>query len=1038
MEYMLLLIFGGGALIILVGSIKGFIAHSEVTQLRREQIGLRRKVTSLESAVAFLEKEPERDASKSDDAPVPSAVEDAPPKKEKITLPQPSAPYVAPVKVDEKETVSLDIEKPSAPAKTFEYEEGMFEAPQKESNRPAPPIPKKEKSQWAAKFEGMNWETIIGTYIVPRAGALALVIAVFILLALAAQKYGPAFRIVLGYGVGAALLVGGRFTEQKYPPYARVLYGAGLATAYFVTFATHFIPFARIFDSPLPSLAGMAVIVGIWAVIAEKRQSPTIAMLVTVLGHFTIALTSLSVANPGIYSVFGILLLSLGSAFFLLKNRWYYVAAVGMIASYGNHFLMLLNSEGSNTVLEFTIGISVLAAYLLIFSFSELFAPEQLRRKSVPSTIRSLFVTTNTALFFILGSILVQSYDFTRDYHYVFQYCLGATLLSIAVLYYFRRAQDPMYNTYIAKAVTMATLGLAMQFDGHTLTVGLSIEMLALLASSRRSGLVVTRALAHVVGAIVFIHGMATFLFVMRYLRYEDETYVATLIQTVIPSVAFLIAALAYQRINWNGCMRVGVTVPRSLRTLLWQLDLYDQPDDSAKEPKKPLDGLLMPCLYASAGGVLWLSYTLRLIDIGHRFNLYSLIAVGLLLLAWLVRSKPFALVSTFFSTATFIMTWHTMVDDQFSPWYIVGVLATVLVALPTERKLLPERDALGLHRVPLAPYFFYAIAVWSIGLYLTHWFAAMHFLIALLVASSVVAVLSMKLHTRALSLGAAAYLLCAHLAWQLEMSSLFDTHTLSTIDSVTASLMIAVGIGGDRFFTMRSQRNFGSFFLCIAFLTSLRLMDLHISAPWIGTVTVVVAGAYLGYAAIVRSRTAGILSSLATLLAMISQLTWSYEMHASFQIAPTLTGFIGVIGMFIVFERAIALRAPERFAKQLPALTGFCVLCASVLGVVMLERIPNLAALYLTLSWSLLSVGYFALAISTQQKMYRYAGLGILSLSALRVVLVDTTALDAVARIFAFGGLGIVLLAIGLGYAKAFGNTNTPREVEQEEVSGE
>ncbi|MFP6580991.1 MAG: DUF2339 domain-containing protein [Candidatus Hydrogenedentota bacterium] len=1033
----MLLIFGGVALFILVGSIKGFIAHREVTQLRREQIVLRRKVTSLENAVAF-DKEPKRDTAKSGDAPVPSVVEDSSPKEKEISLPQPPAPYVAPIKVEEQETASPGIEKPSAPTKTFEYEEGMFETPQNESEQPAPSIPIKEKSQWAAKFEGMNWETIIGTYIVPRAGALALVIAVFIVLALAAQKYGPAFRIVLGYGVGAALLAGGRFTEQKYPPYARVLYGAGLATAYFVTFATHFIPFARIFDSPLPSLAGMAVIVGIWALIAEKKQSPTIAMLVTALGHFTIALTSLSVANPGIYSVFGILMLSLGSAFFLLKNRWYYVAAVGMIASYGNHFLMLLNSQGTDTKLEFTIGISVLTAYLLIFALSELFAPEQLRRKSVPSTIRSLFVTINTALFFILGSILVQSYEFTQDYHYVFQYCLGATLLGIAVLYYLRRAQDPMYNTYIAKAVTMATLGLAMQFDGHTLTVGLSIEMIALLVSSRQSGLVVTRALAHVVAAIVFVHGMATFLLVMRYMRYDDEAYVTTLIQTVIPSVAFLIAALAYQRIYWSSRMRVGVSVPRSLRTFLWQLDLYDQPDDRSKEPKKPLDGLLMPCLYASAGGVLWLSYTLRLIDIGHRFNLYGLIAVGLLLLAWLVRSKPFALVSTFFSTATFIMTWHAMVNNQFSAWYIVGVIATALVALSTERKLLPERNALGLHRVPLAPYFFYAIALWSIGLYLTHWFDTMHFFIALLVASSIAAGLSMKLHTRALSLGAAVYLLWAHLAWQLEMTSLFDTHTLSTIDTITAFAMIAVSIGGDRFFAMRSKRNFGSFFLCIAFLTSLRLMDLHILAPWIGTVTVALAGAFLGYAAIVRSRTAGILAFLATLLAVISQLRWSYETHELFQLAPTLTGFIGVIALFIVFERAIALRAPERFSNQLPMLTGFCVLCASVLGVIMLERIPNLAALYLTLSWSLLSVGYFALAISTQQKMYRYAGLGILSLCALRVVVVDTTALDAVARVFAYGGLGVVLLAIGLGYAKAFGNTNTTREVEGEDVTDE
>lgn len=1033
----IILVILGFFLFLFIGAIKGFTASNEARALRKELVALHRKVTELEkrglSKDQVAETKPETIASKPIEIKAPeqtvAPLEQLFPKSTGDEAPDKTRQEAAPTKEtpepEQSKPVTPDSPAPPAP----------HQAKPAPTRRPRPKPKPRPKSKWAQQFEGMNWETLIGTYIVPRLGALGITIAVFIALALLAQKMGPGFRVVIGYVVSAGLFGLGRFTETKQPAYARVVYGAGLAVAYFVTFATHYIPYARIFDSPLPALGGMAVIVGIWAGVAQRRKSPTIAMLTTALGHFTIGLTSVTVENPGIYSVFGILLLSAGSAFFLLRNRWYYVGAIGMLASYSNHFLLLANSEGTGAVSEFIIGMSVLSAYFLIFSLAELFAPEELRRSGIPNVVRSLFVTLNSGFFFLIGTLLMESYDFTEDRQHLFEYAFAAVLLAISALYYLRRKQDPMYNTYFAKSVTVATLGLAVHFDGHTLTVALAIETIALLFSSRRSGLVVTRLFAHLVGTLTFAHGMMTFL-LMDYVPYAAEDFTITLLQSILPPIALLLAALVYQRIDWSTRMRLGFTMPNALRTPLWKLDLCPEPSDSAKDPHKPLEGLFFPYTYALAGGILWLSYTLRMIDILDRFNLYACIALALLGLAWLLRSKPFATVSILFTATTLIMTWHTMIDTEFSAVYIVGVLCTILIALATEPKWLPDHDSLTFHRNPIAPYLFYGLATWCIGLYLTHPFSDMNFLGALIVGCVILSALTTLLHTRALATCATAYLLAAHAGWLIETINIFgDTaNQLTTAQNVIAILLIVTGIAGDRFHTLRKLPVVACIFLCVAFITSTRFADLHISDAWYGFTLALIAAVFLAYGTALRSRTAAVLALGGTVFAALTQLQWAYDSIREYALAPTVLGFGSVILLLITYERAAHLRFTETLGKNLAPVTGTCVAFAALLGVIMLERIPGLAAFYLTLSWSVLALGYFAIAIGTREKTYRYAGLAILTLAILRVIVIDTRELEALARVLAFGGLGAILLGIGFGYAKAFGQSHSEETLPKED----
>ncbi|MEK7794453.1 MAG: hypothetical protein AAB353_07980, partial [Candidatus Hydrogenedentota bacterium] len=348
--------------------------------------------------------------------------------------------------------------------------------------------------------------------------------------------------------------------------------------------------------------------VAAWTLVAQTRQSRSIAVLVTFLGHLTIYLS-----GPGRNSVAGIILLSAGSAFFLLRNRWYYVAALGLVGSYLNHFLLMTQSQSSGAVTEFWVGISVLTVYFLVFALSELFTPESLRREQVPVWFRTMFTSANTVGLLVLGSLAVNGYDFTRDYHHVFRYVLAGALAAFAVVYWRRKNADPLLNVYATKAVAIASFGLAYQFSGATLTVWLAIEAVALLVSARRSGLVVTRLLAFAVAALAFVHGLYA-VSVADPIGYADPRFAGRAFQAVAVFVAYLAASLLYERTDWTSRSPAQALIGRSLSSLWWRLDMLSAPPDDGRAHEKPLGGLLFPYIYSGGATLLFMVYARQLV----------------------------------------------------------------------------------------------------------------------------------------------------------------------------------------------------------------------------------------------------------------------------------------------------------------------------------------------------------------------------------------------------------------------------------------
>ena len=508
--------------------------------------------------------------------------------------------------------------------------------------------------------EEMSWEMALGTYWMPRIAIAVLTIGVVLLMTLAVQKFGgsrwvPHLRIALGYGICVTLLAFGKRLEHTATNYARVLLSGGLATSYFVTFSMHFVPYTRIIPSRTVGLALLAVVVIAWGTVAQLRRSIFIAFAVTVLGHLTILLSTFTLDTPPRFGIVGVVLLSAVSAFFLLKNRWYYVAAAGMVGSYLNHFLWLYKSPGSEAVVDFATSMAILATYYLIFALAELYAPEGLRRRVISTRMRTLYTGFNTTCFFGLGLLVMKAFSFSRDLTYLFYFAFSAVLLGIACGYWARRKADPLYNAYFAKGTAVMTLGFAAYFDGATLTATLAVESVVLLLGAGRRGHVTSRILALSVALVTVAHGLYT-IATTNFVPYAAPQYWPALISAALAAAALFGASHLYQRTDW--ILRTPRTAPFSKdnRKLLWQLDLIvEAPDENAQ---KPLAGLLVPYAYAVGAVILIIGYSIDLTSIAHRGPALMLIALALTPIGLYLRSTPLRIASVpiaLFAT----LAWH-------------------------------------------------------------------------------------------------------------------------------------------------------------------------------------------------------------------------------------------------------------------------------------------------------------------------------------------------------------------------------------------
>ena len=332
----------------------------------------------------------------------------------------------------------------------------------------------------------------------------------------------------------------------------------------------------------------------------------------------------------------------------------------------------------SGRVIDFVMALSVVMFYFLIFSIAEMKAPEALRRRAVPAPFRNGFVAFNSGTTFLLGVAVMRHYPFSQERVWMFYFGFAALLFLLGEYYLRRLKNDPLHNLYFVKACAVGTLGLATYFDGQTLTLALSLQAVTLLASARRSNLVVSRVLAWGVAILALGQGFFGF---QQSLVYASN-YWGHAIPAPLVVAAFAALAILYERTDWRAGTLKRARVRSEWHEILWQLDLLDE--SPMPGLTRPMGGLLFPRFFAAGGVVLLTGYAIQMLPWSDRGAVVSVAAL-LLFLAGMLFSARGAVEGGLLSAVAGIALWVLHGLERNQPWdttgaYKHGLLCAFLV----------------------------------------------------------------------------------------------------------------------------------------------------------------------------------------------------------------------------------------------------------------------------------------------------------------------------------------------------------------------
>jgi len=179
-----------------------------------------------------------------------------------------------------------------------------------------------------------NWEQFVGARMFAWLGGLALLLGVafFVKYSFEHALIPPEARVSMGFILGAGLIAGGlKISRQRYAITAQTLCASGIVSLYAVTYACHavyaFAPFGTV-----PSLLLMSLITAAGFALAVRLE----ARVVAVLGLFGGFLTPFLMGSGGgdAFSLFGyVALLDVGLLAIALRQSWAFLVPLGAAGS---------------------------------------------------------------------------------------------------------------------------------------------------------------------------------------------------------------------------------------------------------------------------------------------------------------------------------------------------------------------------------------------------------------------------------------------------------------------------------------------------------------------------------------------------------------------------------------------------------------------------------------------------------------------------------------------------------------------------------
>lgn len=379
-------------------------------------------------------------------------------------------------------TVEIPIQETEDKTPEVEEEtpETIEEPVEEEQEEPAMAMEEEEEIEEYATSE-TNFEKYIGENLFGKIGILIFIIGIgfFVKYAIDQNWINETARTLMGYAVGAGMLVLAERLHKRYHTFSSLLAGGAFGIYYLITaIAFHYY---ALFSHTIAFviLCATTIFMSAVSVLYDRKELAVTALVGGFIAPFIISTDSSSIISLQIY----ITILNIGMFCLAMYKKW----AILPMVSFAFTYIILWGTTALGSFSDSEAG----TTYPTLFAFATLFyvifllpVVFILRTQYGGNTRLGLLgiITANSFMYLIYGDFLLQHFEASSDTTAYLAFFIAAVNLAIHLYLRFRvEGQDTLRNLMLGLAVTFASMGIPILFSAANVLMVWAAESVLLL-----------------------------------------------------------------------------------------------------------------------------------------------------------------------------------------------------------------------------------------------------------------------------------------------------------------------------------------------------------------------------------------------------------------------------------------------------------------------------------------------------------------------------------------------------------------------------
>ena len=379
-------------------------------------------------------------------------------------------------------TVEIPIQETEDKTPEIEEEtpETIEEPVEEEQEEPAMAMEEEEDIEEYATSE-TNFEKYIGENLFGKIGILIFIIGIgfFVKYAIDQNWINETARTLMGYAVGAGMLVLAERLHKRYHTFSSLLAGGAFGIYYLITaIAFHYY---GLFSHTMAFviLCVTTIFMSAVSVLYDRKELAVTALVGGFIAPFIISTDSSSIISLQIY----ITILNIGMFCLAMYKKW----AILPMVSFAFTYIILWGTTAIGSFSDSEAG----TTYPTLFAFATLFyvifllpVVFILRTQYGENTRLGLLgiITANSFMYLIYGDFLLQHFEASSDTTAYLAFFIAAVNLAIHLYLRFRvEGQDTLRNLMLGLAVTFASMGIPILFSAANVLMVWAAESVLLL-----------------------------------------------------------------------------------------------------------------------------------------------------------------------------------------------------------------------------------------------------------------------------------------------------------------------------------------------------------------------------------------------------------------------------------------------------------------------------------------------------------------------------------------------------------------------------